>query len=226
MEINKIKERFDLIAAEYDEQRRHFIPCFDDYYEIGIDFLSSFRADFKSILDLGAGTGLLTKYLYEKYPQAHYTLVDVAEQMLEVARQRFERLDNFEYLVEDYTLQLPEGNFDLIASGLSIHHLEHATKDELYLRIFERLPQNGCLLNLDQFNVSSELLNKQYNEYWHKQICLNPVLNQEKETWLKRRELDRENTIAETIDLLRSIGFQHVECIYSYMKFGVVLAIK
>jgi len=85
MEINKISDRFNLVAKNYDEQRRSFIPCFDDYYGTSVLFLSKIRKDFKSILDLGAGTGLLSKFLYEKFPAAHYTLIDISEQMLAIS---------------------------------------------------------------------------------------------------------------------------------------------
>lgn len=35
----KIEEQFNLVAKEYDEGRRLFIPCFDDFY-IGVtDFI-------------------------------------------------------------------------------------------------------------------------------------------------------------------------------------------
>jgi tRNA (cmo5U34)-methyltransferase len=87
MDVDKITDRFNLIAKKYDEQRRSFIPCFDDFYQTGISLISKIKSDFNAILDLGAGTGLLTKYLYEKFPDANYTLVDVSEQMLEIARQ-------------------------------------------------------------------------------------------------------------------------------------------
>jgi len=33
-----IQEQFNLVAKEYDENRRHFIPCFDDYYNGATDF--------------------------------------------------------------------------------------------------------------------------------------------------------------------------------------------
>ncbi|KMQ50382.1 methyltransferase type 12 [Chitinispirillum alkaliphilum] len=78
VENKEISERFDEVAKKYDEQRRLFIPCFDDYYCTSIAFLSKINNDFKYILDLGAGTGLLTKCLYEKYPNANYTLVDIS----------------------------------------------------------------------------------------------------------------------------------------------------
>jgi hypothetical protein len=68
MEINKMTKRFNQASPKYDQQRRFFIPCFDDFYGAGILFLASIRNDFRSILDLDAGTGLLTKFLYERFP--------------------------------------------------------------------------------------------------------------------------------------------------------------
>jgi tRNA (cmo5U34)-methyltransferase len=226
MEIEKIKDRFNLVAQKYDEQRRFFIPCFDDYYQTSILFLSKIRPDFKTILDLGAGTGLLTKYLYEKFPNAKYTLVDASEQMIDIAKQRFENMDNFSFVISDYSKELPSNQFDLITSALSIHHLENDSKSVLYSNIYNNLPDNGCFINLDQFNAASDLLNNYYNQYWYDYIGQSAILEKERDLWLQRRELDRENTIEESVVLLKQLGFKHVECIYRYMKFGVILAIK
>lgn len=33
-----IQDQFNMIAKEYDENRRKFIPCFDDYYVSVTDF--------------------------------------------------------------------------------------------------------------------------------------------------------------------------------------------
>jgi tRNA (cmo5U34)-methyltransferase len=226
MEIEKIKDRFNLVAQKYDEQRRFFIPCFDDYYQTSLSFLSKVRPDFKSILDLGAGTGLLTKYLYEKFPNAKFTLVDVSEQMIDIAKQRFENKDNFNFVITDYLKELPSNQFDLITSALSIHHLDNDSKAFLYSSIYNKLPDKGCFINLDQFNAATGLMNDYYNQYWYDYIEQSAIFDKERDLWLQRRELDKENTISETLVLLRQLGFKHVECIYSYMKFGVILAIK
>lgn len=226
MKIGKISQRFDEAAAKYDEQRRFFIPCFDDYYGASVSFLAKCKSSFNSILDLGAGTGLLTQYLYNEYPDAHYTLIDVSEQMLEIAKKRFGNLHDMEYIVSDYSTRLPEKSFDLIASALSIHHLENSAKSQLYTRIFNKLNAGGYLINLDQFIASSDKINEYYNRWWYDYIERNNISENERKAWLQRRELDRENTIEETITILKQIGFKSVECIYSFMKFGVILAIK
>jgi ubiquinone/menaquinone biosynthesis C-methylase UbiE len=226
MEIDKITDRFNLIAKKYDEQRRFFIPCFDDFYQTSISLISKIKSDFNSILDLGAGTGLLTKYLFEKFPNANFTLVDVSEQMLEIARQRFLNLDSFNFVISDYSKELPSKQFDLIASALSIHHLANDSKSDLYSSIYNNLPDNGCFLNLDQFNASSDLMNIYYNKWWYDYIRQSKISQKEQDLWLQRRELDKENTISESLISLKQLGFKHVECVYVYMKFGVILAIK
>jgi len=226
MNIEQIAERFSQTAKEYDEQRKLFLPCFDDYYGLSVSFLKRTRNDIRKILDLGAGTGLLTKRLYDEYPNANYTLVDISEQMLEVARQRFSGLKNFNYLILDYSTDLPREKFDLIASALSFHHIENEDKLLLYSNIYNVLEEGGCLLNLDQFNASSDEMNEKYNNYWYEYINTSGIALENKEAWLKRRELDRENTIDETKQLLLKVGFKNVECIYNYLKFGVIYAEK
>lgn len=226
METDEIKEQFNLCTEKYDNGRRHFIPCFDDYYLTGINVLAQLRPAFHSILDLGAGTGLLTKYLYEKFPDAQYTLVDIAEQMLSVSKERFKGLNGFSFEIADYSQGLPIGEFDLIASGLSIHHLDEAEKRKLYTTIWHKLPQGGCLLNLDQFNDSDFEINNAYNQLWYNHIQSSGLLEEEINRWHKRKKLDKENSVGKTLQMLQEIGFKKVSCVYQYMKFATILAIK
>ncbi|MDR1760456.1 MAG: class I SAM-dependent methyltransferase [Fibrobacter sp.] len=226
MDTNQITERFNQIAKKYDEQRRLFIPCFDDYYGFGVSFVKSVKKEARRILDLGAGTGLLTKYLFDLYPDADYTLADVSEKMLEVSRERFAGLSHFDFLILDYSKELPEGRFDLIVSALSIHHLEDEDKLSLYANIYDKLTDGGYFLNLDQFNASSPAMNELYNNFWYESIEASGISPEAKASWLQRKTLDRENTIDESKSLLAKAGFKNVECIYNYLKFGVLLAIK
>jgi ubiquinone/menaquinone biosynthesis C-methylase UbiE len=226
MEIENIREQFDLVANEYDVQRKIFIPCFQDYYQTMACFISGSIEQPKSILDLGAGTGLLTKCFYDQFPDSNFILVDVSEQMLEVARKRFRGLSNFNYIVSDYGKTLPNANFDLVISGLSIHHLSENDKQHLFNNIYSQLPQNGCFANFDQFNAESEIINDMYNSWWYESIKISALPEKEYQKWLKRRQLDQENTIVESKAMVKNSGFKIVECIYCYMKFGVIVARK
>jgi ubiquinone/menaquinone biosynthesis C-methylase UbiE len=226
MNINEIKEQFNFVAQKYDGHRKCFIPCFDDFYKSSVSLLKYYKTDFQNIVDLGAGTGLLTMEIYKLYNNAHFTLIDISKDMLEIARERFSGLDNFEFIENNYAEDIPVKDCDLICSALSIHHLENEDKTKLYKDIFKKLDKGGCFINLDQFIGTSEEINKMYNDWWYNYINQSGIKEEEKSAWIERKKLDKENTIKETIELLKGSGFKNVECIYSFMKFGVIIAIK
>ena len=226
MEINKIQEQFNSVAQRYDSRRRCLIPGFDDFYKSSVSLLKYYRGDFKKIVDLGAGTGLLTKEMYDLYPNTHYVLIDIAKDMLKIAEERFMGLDNFEFLEYNYAEDIPVKDCDLICSALSIHHLENDDKENLYKNIYKKLSVDGCFINLDQFAGETETMNYLYNSWWYNYIDHSGITPEAKAAGMERRKLDKENTIPETIELLKNSGFRTVECIYSFMKFGVIIAIK
>jgi ubiquinone/menaquinone biosynthesis C-methylase UbiE len=226
MDINKVQEQFNSIAKKYDSQRKILIPLFDNFYKDSVSLLKYYRNDFKHIVDLGAGTGLLTKEIYELYANAHFTLIDISNDMLEIARQRFKGLDNFEFLQLDYAKEMPIPKCDLICSALSIHHLENTEKGLLYKNIYKTLENGGCFINLDMFNSSSEIINDLYNKSLSDYREKNGMAINEKHIHAQRIKLDRENSVSETIDLLAKSGFKHIECVYSFIKFSSIIAIK
>lgn len=226
MNTEEIKERFNSAAEEYDSRRRILIPCFDDYYETTTKFLSSIIPEPKAILDLGAGTGLLSEFWFKHFKNSVYTLVDVADQMMEVAKKRFWGLTNFNFIIADYSKDFPKGNYDLITSALSIHHLTDEDKLNLYKLIFKQLPTKGYFVNFDQFNGNTKLLTDFYNNYWYEHIKNSGISDYEKSSWSERRKVDKENSVEKSIDILKEAGFKIVECVYRYMKFGVIFAIK
>jgi ubiquinone/menaquinone biosynthesis C-methylase UbiE len=226
MDINKIKEQFNHVAQKYDGHRKYFIPCFDDFYKNSVSLLKYYRSNFYNIVDLGAGTGLLTMEIYKLYNNAHFTLIDISRDMLEIAKERFNGISNFDFIENNYAEDIPVKGCDLICSALSIHHLENEDKKILYKNIFRKLDEGGCFINLDQFIGTSKKINPLYNEWWYNYINQSGIKEDEKSAWNERRKLDKENTIKGTIELLEESGFKDVECIYSFMKFGVIIAMK
>ncbi len=226
MNKSKIINQFNSASKKYDSQRKLFLPFFEDYYRSGIIYLSSKK--FKTILDLGAGTGLLSQYLYQYFPKAKYTLVDISDKMLSIARKRFEHLPNFNYIIEDYSKKLPENRYDLIASALSIHHLTEPEKVKLYKNVYHSLNKNGFFLNIDQYNSQNESVEKQFENVWVDTILKNfpGVGHADFKSWKERRKLDKETTIENEIQKLKRIGFKDVDCVYKYWKFGVVITRK
>lgn len=221
-----IEEQFNLIAKEYDSNRRRFIPCFDDYYEATTRLILSNIEPPRRVLDLGAGTGLLSYYWYKECPSAEYILVDIADEMLEVSRKRFAGMDRIHHRIVDYTKELPEGDFDAVISALSIHHLEDIQKAELFKRIYHKLPDGGVFVNYDQFSAGTVNMNKWFNGYWEKQLLNSGLTERDIELWKERRKLDKECSVETEIEMLYKCNFSEVKCVYSYHKFSVIVAIK
>lgn len=225
MNEEDIRKQFGIIAKQYDEGRRCFIPCFEDYYVRSLGVLKKIAPSAHHIVDLGAGTGLLTKEMFLLYPEAHFTLIDLSDEMLGVARKRFAGLENFAFRVADYARCLPRG-CDIICSALSIHHLEEAQKRQLYAAVYDALPDGGVFINLDQFCAASPSIDEAYNRWWLDYIDHSGITPEAKTRWLERKKLDRENSVPATLALLREAGFAEVDCVYEFMKFATVVAVK
>lgn len=221
-----IEEQFNYIAKEYDINRKKFIPCFNDYYENTTKFILSNIVKPKRVLDLGAGTGLLSYFWYQQCPSAEYVLVDIADEMLKIARERFAGIDTVSYQILDYSKGLPKGEFDVIASALSIHHLENEEKQKLFAQIYNKLPSGGLFVNYDQFCAGQDEMNEWFDSYWEKQLANSGLSEQDIELWKERRKLDKECSVEEEIDMLSKYKFKTVKCVYTYQKFSVIVAIK
>lgn len=221
-----IEKQFNQIAHEYDSNRKRFIPCFDDFYINSTNFILSNIDVPKRIIDLGAGTGLLSYFWYQHNPTAEYALMDIADEMLNVARQRFSGLENVSYKTKDYTEELPNDNFDTVISALSIHHLEDDIKKKLFVKIYDNLPRGGLFVNYDQFCAGQPKMNEWYDSYWEKQLYHSGLTEKDIELWKERRKLDRECSVEQEVDMLKKCGFENVKCIYAYQKFAVIVAVK
>src|ERR1700748_1131996 len=125
--MSGIKEQFSNVSKKYDSQRKYLIPCFNDFYSACLPLVKSLTHA-KKVLDIGAGTGLFSQFIYDLNSGLHFTLADLSGSMLEVARKRFEGLDNFEYIELDFSKDPLPGKYDIIISSLAIHHLEDADK--------------------------------------------------------------------------------------------------
>ena len=225
MSNEALKEKFNENAEKYDKIRKLIIPCFDDLYDITKNLADS-KKDKPHILDLGAGTGLLAKYLFEKYPEAEFTLLDMSEEMLKVAKNRFRNYNNFKYITADYTTHNFNNTFDIVVSSLSIHHLEDINKKKLYKTIYNTLNTEGIFLNADQVIGSTPNIDKIYQRNWMEKIDENKFTGPEKDTAIERMKFDKPATLDDNLKWLRDCGFEDVDVYYKYYNFCIFYAKK
>lgn len=220
-----IKEQFDNISEKYDKQRNQLLPCFDDYYSIPLTVLD-FDGESPNILDIGSGTGLFSAIVLQKYPKAKFTLIDLSDKMLAVAKERFKDYKDFEFIVDDYTKHDFEGKFDIIISALSIHHLSAADKEKLYQKCYDMLNENGVFINADQVLSPSPEIEAMFSKLWRESVQKSGLNSEEIQKAYERVSFDNPSTLADQLQWLNNAGFKNADSLYKYYHFCVLYAKK
>lgn len=224
MDTTQLLEKFNAGANGYDQKRRKLIPGFDFFYGTAVELSRDTNPD--HILDIGTGTGLLAELFALQHPRAKLTLIDLSEPMLDQARVRFAHKSDVSYQQMDYSEGLPEGPFDLVVSGLSIHHLSHTDKQKLFQQIYAVLNPGGRFINADQALGPTAMLEKMYYADWTARINATDLSEQDQSASHERRKLDQTATLEDQLNWLKAAGFKHVDCVYKHYFLAVMMGIK
>jgi tRNA (cmo5U34)-methyltransferase len=116
-------EQFHFAPDTYQELIRDDVPRYDELQRLTVEAVP-FQPD--RVLELGVGTGETTRRLLERFPAAEVTGLDSTPDM--VFEARLARMED----------PLPDGPWDLVISVLTIHHLDAASKQDLFRRVGEQ----------------------------------------------------------------------------------------
>ncbi|MFN6516955.1 MAG: class I SAM-dependent methyltransferase [Nostoc sp. CreGUA01] len=217
-----IQEAFNNSAADYDNLRRILIPCFDDFYKTAVEVIPSNRLASLKILDLGAGTGLYSGMVQSVFPNAEFTLLDLAFEMLEKAQFRFSKMGKFPRILIGNYVEVDLGDsYDLVISALSIHHLPDCDKQSLYQKIYHILNPGGMFVNADQVLGKTNDLEKLYRQHWLNSVLALGISHEDLKAAQKRMEYDCMTPLDVQLSWLEAAGFQNVDCWYKNFSFTV-----
>ncbi|MCB1316237.1 MAG: class I SAM-dependent methyltransferase, partial [Leptospiraceae bacterium] len=216
-----------------DGARRKLLPCFDDFYGIALQ-LTDTGMPTPRILELGAGTGLFSDMLLTAFPDAHLTLIDHSESMLNEARRRFTGYgEQVKFICSDYSqldseveMQNRRQSFDAVVSALSIHHLDDRAKERLYARCYDWLKPGGRFINADQALGAGEHMEDVCQRDWLDRVERSGLERTEIDASIARRKLDRSARMESQLRWLRSAGFSEADVMYRFFTFGVFYARK
>jgi tRNA (cmo5U34)-methyltransferase len=212
---------FDRCATEYERDRPKLVPCFEHFYGAAMRMIP-FPPDAPlRVLDLGAGTGLFAAMVAQAYPNAVLRLTDISEAMLDVARQRFVGNSQISFAVQEHLELGEESVCDLVISALSIHHLEHEVKRELFGKIFRALRPGGVFINADQALGPTPEEEATCERQWFADATANGATTDAIEAAKERMRADRNATLADQLCWLEEAGFGDVRCAYARYRFVV-----
>ena len=130
--------QFHLDPTTYLDAVRAEVPVYDEFQDAMAEATVAVMAG--SILDLGVGTGETARRVLQRHPTAGLIALDASQEMVAMARYVLPGADVRVGRLED---PLPDGDFDLVISALAVHHLTSAAKEDLFVRVAQRLRVGG-----------------------------------------------------------------------------------
>lgn len=148
------------------------------------------RKEKARILDIGFGTGVLTKKLYDDGYEIYG--VDFSERMIEIAKEKMPSSKLFQHnFSKDLPNELKNIKFDYIISSYAMHHLIDEEKRDFINELDKYLYNDGEIIIGDVAFKTRELLEKcksKYIDCWDDDEIY--FVFDELKEFLPRREID------------------------------------
>ena len=158
----------------------------------------------ESVLDVGCGTGALTRLARERVGKSGMVYgIDAALQMITVARRKAARrnlaIDFQVGLIEQ--LAFPDDSFDVVLSSLMMHHLPEELKRQGLAEIARVLKPGGRLLILDIQPRQTQVSHNRHVQQQGSHVFLAQILHAGKEM----------GGIQNLPPIMKEVGFSQIE---------------
>ena len=150
MSSEKMSDFFNTRASGYDNHMENNVENFELFYsKVSVPIKVSGEAI--NLLDLGCGTGLELKYIFNKIPNAEITAIDLSMEMLTLLQQNYaEKIDQLNLICGSYIdYPLGQNYFDYVVSVMSAHHYLEQEKVNLYAKVHSSLKDGGLYIEAD-----------------------------------------------------------------------------
>ncbi len=120
---NQIDQKF---GSDYEKERWFRNPVTQSHFRMTTSALTDALKDisFKKCLEVGPGAGTWTKLLLLKEPNAQFTLLDISEKMLSMAKDNVGMRENVAYVTSDFLKYTEEDSNDLFFSSRAIEYFD------------------------------------------------------------------------------------------------------
>jgi len=212
--MSKIEQGMVNLAEKWDEKFCKFVPFYDEMVNSLISAIPFKSHDSFSAIDLGAGTGEITKRIKNLFPNAKITCLELVEDMLDIARAKLADYNDITFEIGDFKNYQFKKKYDVIFSSLAIHHLKPADQKALYYRLYNALNNNGTFIHAESVLGANDFLNTvSYQAYYD--LLANTISDEELttlETAIKTH--DNPVKLIEHITWMQEIGFKDIDIIW------------
>ena len=182
------------------------------------------------LLDVGCGAGNYTLKMLEALPNLDVTLVDLSRPMLDRATQRIEAVSKGRIRVlqgDIRDLDFAPVQFDIILAAAVLHHLrDEAEWLAVFSKFYTILKSGGSVWIVDLIEHSiptvQTIMKARYGEYLAS--LKNEAYRDHVFAYIEKEDSPR--SLLFQVDLLRQVGFEHVEILHKNACFAAFGGIK
>jgi tRNA (cmo5U34)-methyltransferase len=230
--VQKIKERFDNDVERFSNLETGQTATIDA--PLAMELITQAAAQStphaKKVLDIGCGAGNNTLKLLEYLPKFDSDLIDLSQPMLERAQERVASVNmgKVRGIQGDFRqIDLPDNEYDITLAAAVLHHLrDDADWEDAFTKIYRITAPGGSVWITDLISHETDavhaLMWARYGEY------LESVGGDEYREkvfgYIDMEDSPRPATYQ--LDLLRKVGFAHVELLHKNSCFAAFGAIK
>ena len=224
--IEEIRERFDNDVERFSNLETGQAAALDAplMMELITRAAVAFTPEIRKVLDIGCGAGNNTIKLAQSVAPFDADLVDLSLPMLEKAHERVSAVNSGRvriFQTDFREADLPEGEYDVILAAAVLHHLrDDADWERTFEKIYRLTAPGGSVWITDLVSHESERVQnwmwKRYGEYLS---SLGGEEYREKVFAYIEKE-DSPRPVTYQLELLRKVGFRHVELLHKNSCFA------
>lgn len=230
--VNEIRERFDNDVDRFSNLDTGQVSTVDARLSLELITESARRIvpSAVDLLDIGCGAGNYTLMMLSKIPDLNCTLVDLSRPMVERAVERISAkttgdINAIQADIRD--IDFRENCFDIILAGAVLHHLrDDADWERVFEKLYAILKPGGCLMVSDLVVQQTALLTgyiwERYGDYLEEaggKEYRSKVLD-----YIEKEDSPR--SLNYQMDLMKKMGFSHVEILHKNACFAAFGGIK
>ncbi len=230
--IDEIRQRFDNDVERFSNIKTGQTATIDAPLSMELITQAAFNSTktIHRVLDIGCGAGNNAIKLSRYVSPFDCDLVDLSLPMLEKAQERVSEVNsgNIRIFQDDFrVIDLPEQRYDVILAAAVLHHLrDDQDWESTFSKIYRLTAPGGSVWITDLISHETgpvqRLMWKQYGEY----LCSVGGESYKDKIFDYIDKEDSPRPVTYQMDLLRKVGFTHVELLHKNSCFAAFGAIK
>lgn len=216
------------VARVFDDMLQRSIPQYGVMRQTVKDIAMAYMKNGTAIIDVGCAKGDAIARLAHMFPKMNFYGLDVSEAMLASAEERFKDQLNVQISYMDLKESIDVGErASVIFSVLTIQFTPIEYRMQIIQSIYDQLEEGGCLILVEKVLGDSAELDTLFRERYHALKGKNGYSQED----IARKKLALEGVLVPITakwneQMMRSAGFNQIDCFWRWMNFAGWVAVK